>query len=411
MICMHRRFALALLLGLAHQGGMLFAAEIDDPAPNPPELIISDALSPQTAVNPHSDSSSSDLAPELIALRHKVRQALSIYYARPINTREHNPWEVFHWIIGYGTDAQVRMGGPTGRQVNAIGYLCFNGACRNGSLMMIERGLPAARKGPYVQGHHGQFLAVLAQAYVQPDYPIQVQGRSFTVADFVEYEKLTCRSGMELTFKLIALAHYLPTDESWQNDQGQTWTIDRLTREEIAAPINGAACGGTHRLMGISYAYKKRQQRGEPIEGESLRAQQYIRDYQQYTYRLQNADGSFSTSWLKGPGAQPNLDRRVQTSGHILEWLAYSVEDDELTDPRLVKAVDYLATVLIERRNHRWQVGHLGHALHGLALYDARLFQPADEAGPLAGLSQSEPQPLDSWRSSRSARHAERVLR
>jgi hypothetical protein len=372
----------------------------DDPAPLPPELA---ALAP--AAEAAAQVAPNDLSPQQQALRDKVRKALAIYHRRPVNTRDHNPWEVFHWIIAYGTDATVRQGGPGGTEVNAIGYLNFDGACRGGSLMFVERDLPAAEKGPGVQGHYGQYLAILAQSYVRPEYPIRVQNRDFTVADLIEQEKRTCQSGIELTFKLIALAHYLPSNATWRNDRGDPWSIDRLIREELAAPIRGAACGGTHRLMGLSYAYKKRQKRGEPIEGEALRARKYIRDYHRYTYSLQNPDGSFSTEWFNRGGARQDLERRLQTTGHILEWLVFSSEDAELDDPRLVRAVDYLAGILIQHRDsQRWEVGHLGHALHALALYDQRAFAGAGESGaetPVAAAAAGQ-RPLESWRERRA---------
>ena len=65
------------------------------------------------------------------------------------------------------------------------------------------RSKPAAGVG--VQGHFGQFLAILAQSHVKPDYPMMVDGKQFTLADLIEQEKATCVAGEELTFKLIAL--------------------------------------------------------------------------------------------------------------------------------------------------------------------------------------------------------------
>ena len=68
--------------------------------------------------------------------------------------------------------------------------------------------------------------------------------------------------------KLIGLVHYLPPDTTWKNNMGQTFDIPRLIREELKQPIVGAACGGTHRLMGFSYAVQKRKKQGLPITGQ-----------------------------------------------------------------------------------------------------------------------------------------------
>jgi len=66
--------------------------------------------------------------------------------------------------------------------------------------------------------------------------------------------------------------------------------------------------------------------------------------------------------------------RRLETTGHILEWLVFSLPDDELTSPRTVKSVEFLANLLWEKRDREWEVGPKGHALHALALYDERVF-------------------------------------
>src|SRR5690606_19525961 len=111
----------------------------------------------------------------------------------------------------------------------------------------------------------------------------------------------------------------------WLNDRGETWSIPRLIRSEIGQPINGAACGGTHRLMGLSYAVYKRHQAGKPIVDWWARAAKYIRDYHRYTWTLQNRDGSFSSDWFRRRADWGGLDRKFQTTGHILEWLVFSL--------------------------------------------------------------------------------------
>src|SRR5690606_16856581 len=96
---------------------------------------------------------------------------------------------------------------------------------------------------------------------------------------------------------------------------------------------------------------------------------------------MQNRDGSFSTEWFTKRGARPDLDRRLQTTGHILEWLVFSLPEDELRNPQVVRAVSYLTNLMYNsRKQSSWEIGPLGHALHALALYDARVFKAYDEA-------------------------------
>ena len=356
------------------------APETDEPssaAPktDEPSTAAAPTIEPDT---PSASSSSIELTSELIALRDKARRVLAMYYPRHQNSRDNNAWEMMHAIIAYGVDTLIHRDRPGGEKINAIGYLCYNYPCRGERMLFVDRGKIVARRGPNVQGHYGQFLAILAQSHVKSDYPLYVSGQEFTLADLIEHEKLNCRAGEELTFKLIALMHYLDSDQTWQSRDGQQWSIQRLIKEELAQPIRGVACGGTHRLMGFSYAINKRIQRGKPIVGEFRRAQTFINDYHRYTLGLQNPDGSFSTEWFVRRGSDPDIDRRLKTSGHILEWIGFSLSDDELRDPRITKAMDYVATLLVTHPRHTWEIGPLGHALHALAIYDARVFKPAD---------------------------------
>ena len=354
----------------------------DPPLPNPPEPE-SEAISPATEEKAERESADetqpSPLSPQQIQLRDRLRTALAYYYPKHLNARDHSPWEMMHGIIAYGTDALIFRSGDSGQTVSAVGWMCFNYPCRGEQLLYLDQGNRlVARKGPGLQGHYGQFLAILAQSHVSADYPMHVGNKEFTIRDLIEHEQSDCQSGEELTFKLIGLMHYLPSDSTWKARDGQTWSIPRLLVEEMRQPINGAACGGTHRLMGISYAVGKRLQRGEPVDGEYARAQKYIHDYHLYTFSLQNPDGSFSTEWFKRKGANPDLDRRLKTTGHTVEWLSYSLPEDQLFNPQMVKAVDYLTTILLNNRSHSWEVGPRGHALHALRIYDRRAFKPRD---------------------------------
>jgi len=324
------------------------------------------------------------LDPETARLRDAMRKAFTRYYARPTNTRDRSPWGIMHAIVAFGVDAQVLRDGPHGPPVTAIGWLCYNGRGRGKQLFRRSGNQFELNKGPGVEGHDGQFLAILAQAHVMVDYPIRVDGKGFTVADLVEYEKRTCLPGTELTFKLIGLAHYLDTRATWQNQRGETWSIQRLIRGELAQPIRGAACGGSHRLMGLSYAVAQRARQGQPMVGEFRRAQIFVRDYQRDTLSLQNRDGSFSTAWFQGRENRADDDRKLWTTGHMLEWMVFSLPDEALTDPPIVRAVAYLTGLLLREPNHDWQIGPLGHALHALVLYDQRVFSgtPDDFRSP-----------------------------
>jgi hypothetical protein len=141
-------------------------------------------------------------------------------------------------------------------------------------------------------------------------------------------------------------------------------------------------------LFGITYAYKTREKEGKPLDGEFLRAKSYIASYQRYAMSLQNPDGSFSTEWFARRDNRPDVDRKIQTSGHILEWLILSLPEEQLRSPAMVKSLDFVATSLANEPNRSWSIGPMGHSLHALLMYDERVFQGVKESpSALAGTS------------------------
>jgi hypothetical protein len=329
-----------------------------------------------------------------LALRDKVRRVLKYYYANPLNTGDRSPWEVMHCMLAFEVHSRILKGGPQGEPITTVGWLCFNQPCKGRTLMYLNENKDLRVKvGPALQGHQGQLLALLAQARVRTDYPMKVEGQDFTVADLIEVEKATCYPKTELTFKLIGLQRYLDINAKWMNDQGMAWDFPTLLREEMRQPVRTAACGGTHRLSGLILTVKKRQRSGLPIDGEYANAQRFVANYANYAYRLQNPDGSFSTEWFKGPGAEEDIDRRLKTTGHQLEFLIYASSDDQLSNYRLVRAVNYLSNIMWANRGRDWEAGPLGHAIHALVLYDRLVFAPHDgEATPPAPVARQQTQ-------------------
>ena len=127
-------------------------------------------------------------------------------------------------------------------------------------------------------------------------------------------------------------------------------------------------------MMGFSYSLHQRHLEGQPITGQWQRSQVYIQDFTEYAWSLQNRDGSFSTDWFEGRADSGDLDRKLQTSGHILEWLVYSSPRDGLQSDRMIRAVDFALRTLVEGRTRGFEVGPKNHALRALALYHERVF-------------------------------------
>jgi hypothetical protein len=305
------------------------------------------------------------------AMHEGIEALLKHFRDNPENVVRRGPWALMHAILPYGVETEVIAGN---RRANAIGWLCHNGV--SGRQRMFQPTKTGFRPniGPGVQGHEGQFLAILAQSQVKPDYQLQIANKKYTVMDLVRYEMSTCREKSELTFKLIAFTHYLTPNHSWRDNRGRPWTIEKLVAEELAQPINGAACGGTHRLMGLSCAVSQRRAAGLPITGHYRRAEIFLDDFVAYALSMQNPDGSFSTEWFESRANEPQVERKIQTTGHILEWLVCTVPDDQLQRPEIMLAAEFLIDSLGADPSRDWPIGPRGHSLRALAIYQQRFF-------------------------------------
>jgi hypothetical protein len=294
------------------------------------------------------------------------------------STSVRSPWAVMHAILPFGADYELQHGS---QKVNAIGWMCHNGTCRTQRIFTPSKTGFIPNVGGGVQGHQGQFMAIMAQSGVPLDYPIQVGANKFRMEDLVRYEMATCKEKSELTFKLIGLSYYLDSKKQWRTSDGKVWSIPKLIDEELSQPIVGAACGGTHRLMGYTFAVKQRVAQGLPIDGQFARADKFVKDYVAYTWKLQNADGSFSTAWYERRADEPNDERKVQTTGHMLEWLMYTIPDRDINDPRVQRSIDFLLSRIYDNKDYKWPIGPRGHATRAIALYESR-YQEIRETQP-----------------------------
>ena len=307
-------------------------------------------------------------------MRSSMYRTLRSYHSDREIAQSRSNWGMMHAMMVYGVDTQVRVGRKT---YSTIAWIAGNNACRGQRLLEEDdRGI-AVKSGVGLQGHQAQFLAVLSLCNVPADYPLYAGEGQYTVQDVIEVEKRDCKSGEELTFTLIGLSHYMDTEASWIAEDGEEWDFERLIREELSQPVVGAACGGTHRLMGFAHALRNRRMEGRPITGQWARAEKFMQDFIQYAYRLQNRDGSMSTDWFEGREDNGDMDRKIQTTGHIVEWLLTVTPDSELQNPRLVSAVRYLLNTMSEERKHDWSIGPKGHALRSLAIYYDRVYKAA----------------------------------
>jgi hypothetical protein len=290
------------------------------------------------------------------------------------------------FCLAFGVDAQVRHGN---QQINGLGCLCWNFSCAGYKPLLADETSIMPRVGYGFQGYRSQLLAVLGQAAVPDSYELRVGQRRAAVADLVEYEKRTCRSGVAQAHKLIALACYVEDGKTWKNNLGEDWSIERLLREELDRSVARDSCAVTDQMMGLSYAILRRQSSKLPIEGQYARAQGLLDQFVEYALDAQNSDGSWHRSYFAMRGGSRDTVGMLDSTGHIAEWLVCWIADEKLTDPRIVRSVGYLTSAL-ETQLSRWGVAStsprdmsaVAHAAHALVIYDRRVFRPHDAKKP-----------------------------
>jgi hypothetical protein len=285
-------------------------------------------------------------------------------------------WTVFHGILGLGPTFELKH--PLlGVQVNAVDYICSGSELRGLHFIPTEYGVDVETGEQFVsQGHQDQFIAEMAQCGLPADKPFIVQGKKYQLMDFVRHSQMRARvnANQELSWTIIVLGQYLGTDIAWTNSHGEKLRFEDLVRYEVDASVEKAACGGTHRLFGLNWVYNLHLQKGGKTEGVWKDLVDEQKKYQRLARTCQNADGSFSTEFFRGPGNGPDMQLRMNTTGHVLEWLAYSLPESELRAEWMERAVNRLALMFFEIQNQPMEGGTMYHAAHGLRIYYERRF-------------------------------------
>lgn len=343
-----------------------------------------------------------ELSPAMIALRDKVRRTLAIYQKLPFNTRQNTADEIINYSLAFGCNAEIfslDSGGE--KRVNAIACLCWNYSCGGFEPFTLVDGHISARLGYGTQSRPSQVLAALALARVQVSYPLRVGDIVRTVADLVESEKLSCRTGADMSLKLIGLAYYVD-EATWKNDLDEEWSLEKIIKEELARPSLASAGMGLDCLLGLNYAVNRREKRNLPIEGQFARAKKYVGEFQNYAFGIQNSDGSWGY-YLSGKGANRDASAGLRSSGYVLEWLALSLPEDRLVDPAMAAGIAYLNNTLNQRYQNNLpalstqEIAGTMRALHALAIYDERFFKSADIEEPA---TEKKPAPTTAKRES-----------
>ena len=305
---------------------------------------------------------------------------------RKLSHELHGAWQVMHGVLAYGDKFPIST---VSGEKNALDYLLGGGELDGWSLQPGSEftnssiGLRAILEpGQMIgQGHADQWLAIIAQANLPLEATIRVGERDFSIGDFLAQVKWDVPTNVERewSWTLIAVTHYLDSDSKWTASDGQTWSVEKLIREESAQALESSTCGGTHRLIGISMALHRRRKDKGAMTAAWAEAEALVTRAVSLAHQYQNADGSFSSNYFSRSGISADNAKILSTTGHTLELLAITLPQDQLTEPWVVRSVDRLCQLLEDSEHVPLECGALYHAVHGLAIYRNRVASSQSE--------------------------------
>jgi hypothetical protein len=171
----------------------------------------------------------------------------------------------------------------------------------------------------------------------------------------------------------MAAVTFLPLDEKWKAKDGSEWSIERIVKMETAAPPGTGGCNDSHRMYALALAVKRYMHETgkgpQQLTGPWLAAHQRVRAMVERTANYQFPDGTISTAFFGRQAYAGDIGARLYSAGHVLEFLDVALNQDELSQEWVVKAVNRLCDLLDQTRGLNVECGMLYHASHGLMLY------------------------------------------
>ncbi len=313
-------------------------------------------------------------------LRVRIDQVLELTRRRHLQAGTNAAWQTLHGVLVFGRDLEIYD--HQGQLVSAIDYLLDGGLMQGWNLRPGDKGVRALLESGSKtgQGHKDQWLGYLSLSPCQfpPTHPIAVGDQQYTIADLVHQAQWECRDGMEASWTVMGLSVYLKDlHEQWTSGDGDRWTLERLVALEAQQDLTQSACGGTHRLVGLCVAVNRFREEhpDQELTGGWQQAQDQIDWAVQQARQFQHPSGAFSTSYFQRPGHTPDAQTLLGTTGHTLEFLCYALSEEELRQPWLRQATDYLVGLFEKTQQLDLECGALYHAAAGLAVYRQRAFQ------------------------------------
>jgi hypothetical protein len=338
-----------------------------------------------TPVANEGSSGDSEKLPSDEEILKQIDDALEYTYEhRRLSVNEQAAWQIVHGALAFKREFLVSDGE---KDVSAVNYVLAGGAMKGWNLrrgdLLDER---AQRYGVKAlvdedkmgQGHCDQWMGYLSDCKLPLDETIVVEGQNHTIQDYIDQIKLDVVENptQEFSWTLMALTAYYPTDYSWKAKDGSDWSIARLVEIELGHNLDQSACGGTHRMTGLTMAYNRRMASGKPMDGVWAKLGERIEECQKKAKEYQNPDGSLSSNYFARPGKAADLAVAMGSAGHVMEFLATSMDKEELDQPWVKRAVLDVCKTFRKTKPVDVECGALFHAAHGLVLYREKMYGP-----------------------------------
>lgn len=346
-----------------------------------PSLWVSH-VTPEVAVQEwESQRSAAVPDPLKIRLEAVLQEGLN---GRRLSSDVNAAWQIMHGVIPYGRQLLIET--PDRGESSAIDYAFSGGQMMGFELMAGGEVLPATGRqglkarlepGSYMgQGHVDQWIAIFAMADLPLDTAVEHAGQQFTLLDWARQAQFDASRNIldEYSWTLIALTHYFPDEPSWQAADNRMISWEQLVDVELDYDLDASACGGAHRLVGLSRALQAKERLGLADSPTWQRAQATVEQGLQSVREHRTPTGALSSFYFVRAGSTADLSAELASSGHLLEFAAVAAPLETLSEPWLELAAARLCEVLENTRDVELDCGALYHALNGLKIYHARRY-------------------------------------
>jgi hypothetical protein len=364
-------------------------------AKNPAQQNQSAAQKSQTELpQQYQDFNAMSESERLATLKRSIQTALVANTKRGVNTQNHSPHDVMLMALPYGADAKVYQpypnvdprdkNAPKGSYIYSMGALCYNIPCNGKTLLRSDGSKIIARVGHGYQQQPATLAAVMAMSNIMPNYEVRLGNNSYTLAHLIASEKLALSKGTNMSMALIAFSFYGESKDQWKNELGETWSIEKMVTSELNRSIDQGTSDVTDWLLGLTAAVKLYESENKQIKGPLALAKKQLQTYHDFVLSIQNDRYLWHPKFFLYKGFNPDAFETMYSGGHILRWLAYSLPDKELKDPRVVRTAMSLTTTVNRVKTETManslsarQLEGLAVSLHALSHYYQRIFGDA----------------------------------